>query len=146
MGGPSASVVLADLAELGVQRAVRIGTGASLGQLALGEVIVVTEAQPRALPDPGLTETLRAQLGDGARTGTVVSLDSLYRPERDFPFPTLAEMADMQTAALLASAEELGVAAAALLVVTEKSDSSQLADEDLETAAKVAGSAVKAVL
>src|ERR1700748_1238385 len=31
MGGPSAALVLADLAELGVRRAVRVGTCASLG-------------------------------------------------------------------------------------------------------------------
>jgi uridine phosphorylase len=35
MGGPSAAVVLADLAELGLRRAIRIGTCASLGDLRL---------------------------------------------------------------------------------------------------------------
>src|SRR5215218_7899436 len=41
MGGPSASVVLADLAELGVRRAVRIGTCASLGDIEPGELVLV---------------------------------------------------------------------------------------------------------
>ena len=50
MGGPSASVVLADLAELGVRRAVRIGTCASLGELALGELVVVSEAHEARAP------------------------------------------------------------------------------------------------
>src|SRR5829696_5546784 len=45
MGGPSAAVVLADLAELGVRRAIRIGTCASLGNLSLGDLLVVSEAQ-----------------------------------------------------------------------------------------------------
>src|SRR3954464_186738 len=45
MGGPSATVVLRDLAELGVRRAIRIGTCTSLGDLGLGEIVVVKEAQ-----------------------------------------------------------------------------------------------------
>ena len=52
----------------------------------------------------------------------------------------------MQTTALLGAAAELGVAAAALLIVSEKSDSGQLRDEDLEEAAKQAGSAATDLL
>jgi uridine phosphorylase len=157
MGGPSAAVVLADLAELGVQRAVRVGTCASLGDLPLGDLVVVGEAtegqgafpSPEAgkaprRPDRVLTEALLDRLPE-ARGAAVLSLDSLYRPERDLP-STLAEAADMQTAALLATAAELGVAAAAVLVVTEKSDSGQLRDDELEGAAKRAGHAAAAVL
>ncbi|MDX6634639.1 MAG: purine-nucleoside phosphorylase [Solirubrobacterales bacterium] len=156
MGGPSASVVLADLAELGVRRAVRIGTCASLGSLALGQLVVVNEAReargafasPEAtkatLPDPRLSEALRERLPE-ARAASVLSLDNLYRPERDLP-STWAEAADMQTAALLGAAEALGVAAAAVLVVTEKSDSGQLPDEELEGAAKAASRAASVVL
>jgi uridine phosphorylase len=160
MGGPSACVVLADLAKLGLRRAVRIGTCASLGDLGLGEMLLVTEAEqfhgslptqgnhqePRDLerPDERLTSALRGAIS-GAHTGAVVSLDRLYRPERDLPSP-LAEVADMQTAALLATAAELGVAVAALLVVSEKSDSGQLRDEDLGAAAKEASRAAAAIL
>jgi purine-nucleoside phosphorylase len=156
MGGPSASVVLADLAELGMRRAVRIGTCASLGDLALGDLLVVGVAQaaqdafashedgkaPR--PDPGLTAALRAQL-PAAAVASVVSLDTLYRPERDLP-SVLADATDMQTAALLTAASEHQVAAAAVLVVTEKSDSGQLEDEELKERAKLAGRAVAAAL
>jgi uridine phosphorylase len=153
MGGPSASVVLGDLAELGVRRAIRIGTCASLGDLELGEVVVVREARgafashedgkaPR--PDQKLTEALHARLPE-ATGASVISLDTLYRPERDLP-SVLAEAADMQTASLLATAAEHQVALAALLVVTEKSDSGQLRDEDLEEAAKRVGRAATAVL
>lgn len=160
MGGPSASVVLADLAELGVRRAVRIGTCTSLGDLGLGDLAIVTEAeqfrgslrthsdrkepQNVARPDQELTSALRNAIPDG-HPGRVVSLEGLYRPERDLPSP-LAEVADMQTASLLTTAEELGVALAAVLVVTEKSDSGQLRDEDLEAAAKRASRASAAVL
>jgi uridine phosphorylase len=147
MGGPSASVVLRDLAELGVRRAIRIGTCASLGDLGLGEMLVIVEAHlpggDSSLPDPALTAGLAAEV-DGVR-GVVVSLDSLHRPEADLP-STAAEGADMQTAALLETAEERGVAAAAVLIATEKSDSGQLRDEDLEAVAKRAGRAAGGVL
>jgi uridine phosphorylase len=160
MGGPSASVVLADLAELGMRRAVRIGTCASLGDLGLGELLVVSEArqfrgsfrtdsdrkEPRNAerPDDRLTAALRAAI-PSAHPGTVVSLDTLYRPERDLP-SLRADAADMQTAGLLASAIEHEVVAAALLIVSERIDSGQLSDEDLETTAKAAGRAAAAVL
>jgi len=151
MGGPSASVVLADLADLGVRRAIRIGTCASLGTRALGDLVIVSEAHPGqgAFASPGATKAPRpdakvtAALQDRlpeARLGVVVSLDSLYRPESDLP-SILAEAADMQTASLLATAAEHEVALAALLVVTEKSDDGELREEDLEEAAKRAGGA-----
>lgn len=158
MGGPSAAVVLADLAELGVRRAVRIGTCASLGELDLGDLLLVTEARPfdrslplpdtdkeqaNAKPDEGLTAAL-ARAAPFTRAGSVVSLDGLHRPEGDLPAEIAA--ADMQTAALFAAAERLGVAVAALLVVTGRGDSDQLADADLEAAAKRAGHAAVGVL
>jgi len=160
MGGPSASVVLADLAELGVRRAVRIGTCASLGELELGTLLLVTEAQQfrgsLVVPEP-TKEPRNGERGDealtvalaeaipGAHRGSVVSLDTLYRPERDLP-SVRAEAADMQTAGLLATAKELGVAAAAVLVVSERSDSGELRDDDLASAAQRAAEAAAAVL
>lgn len=160
MGGPSAVVVIRDLAELGVKRAIRIGTCASLGDLGLGELVVVSEARPirgsfvgsettkephdRVEPDPTLTRQLREAL-PAAATGVAISLDHLHRPEAEVP-SMVAEAADMQTAALLAAAQERGVTGAAVLIATEKSDSGQLRDEDLEEAAKRAGRAASAVL
>jgi uridine phosphorylase len=147
MGGPSASVVLGDLAELGVTRAIRIGTCASLGGLGLGELLIVSEAHTpgggRSLPDPELAAGLEAAL-EGTR-GVVVSLDSLQRPEAELP-SMAAEGADMQTAALLGAAERLGVATAAVLIASERSDSGQLRDKELEAAAKVAGQAASRLL
>jgi nucleoside phosphorylase len=102
------------------------------------------EPRNRVRPLQTLTSELRAAL-PGAHPGIVLSLDSLYRPERDLP-STRADVADMQTAALLRTAEELGVALAALLIVTEKSDAGQLRDEDLEASAKAAGRAAATVL
>lgn len=148
MGGPSASVVLGDLAELGVRRAIRIGTCASLGDLPLGGLLVVREAHAPgggvALPDMALTAGLERQLEE-ARTGIAVSLDSLHRPEAELPSMT-AEGADMQTAALLQAADRLGAAAAAVLIAAERSDSGQLRDEELEKAAKRVGQAAAAIL
>jgi len=141
MGGPSASVVLTDLAELGVRRAIRIGTCASLGDLEVGRLLVVAEARTAAggsaHPDRELTGALARALPD-AHLGVAVSLDSLHDPERERP-SVLAEAADMQTAALLGAAAELEVAVAAVLIVSERSDAGQLPDEELEEAAKRAG-------
>src|ERR1044072_4827355 len=45
MGGPSAALVLADLAKLGVKRVVRAGTCAAIGaRAALGELLLPTQA------------------------------------------------------------------------------------------------------
>lgn len=159
MGGPSASVVLADLAELGVRRAIRIGTGASLGGLDPGELLVVEQAQsfrgsfvdpdtPEEPRDPVradrvLTARLQGELAE-ARAGAAVSLDALHDPERQPP-PLAAEVADMQTAALLAAGPRLGVDVAAVLIVSVRGEGGQLRDEDLEEAAKRVGAAAVAV-
>jgi uridine phosphorylase len=148
MGGPSAAVVLADLAELGVKQAIRIGTCASLGDLPLGGLLIVKEAHTagggRTLPDPALTARLEEAV-DGATRGVVVSLDSLHRREAELP-SMVAEGADMQTAGLLGAAADHGIAAAAVLIAAERSDSDQLRDEDLEKAAKRAGTAASIIL
>jgi uridine phosphorylase len=148
MGGPSASVVLRDLAELGVRRAIRVGTCVALGDLGLGEHLIVDEALTSGgdhfLPDPALTDRLEEALEATAR-GLVVSLDSLFRPEAELP-SLVAEGADMQTAGLLGAGKEHGVAAAAVLIVAERSDSGQLGEEDLERAARRAGEAAASIL
>lgn len=161
MGGPSASVVLADLAELGVRRAIRIGTCTSLGDLELGELVVVTEAfpepggpqratdaeeeprQPVVEPDAVLTHRLLQALSDA--TGVIaVSLDVLHRPGQEAP--PASEVADMQTAALFATASEFEVVVAALLIVSQTREGNHASDEDLEVAAKRAGAGAVAVL
>jgi uridine phosphorylase len=148
MGGPSATVVLRDLAELGVRRAIRIGTGSSLSDHTLGQLLVVAEARSEngaaAHPDPELSGRLERSLED-ARTGVVVSLDTLHDPERGSP-SVQADVADMQTMALFGVAAELGIAPAAVLIVSERSDSGQLRDEELEEASRRAGRAAAAAL
>lgn len=156
MGGPSAALVLGDLAELGVRRAIRVGTCTGLlADLAPGDLLLVEEAHAWAgpgggageaiAPDPDLTEALRRELGEGGRAGSVASLDTLHGEHPD-PAALRADAADMQTAALLGRGRDLGVSVAAVLVVTEAVDGSHLGDEGLERAAKVAGSAAASIL
>ncbi len=45
MGGPSAAIVVSELADLGASRLIRVGTcGALSGKLALGQLLVAAEA------------------------------------------------------------------------------------------------------
>jgi uridine phosphorylase len=150
MGGPSAALVLADLAELGVQRAVRVGTcvaageGAELGELLLPSKAIAgggsaasfgLAAQAAVEPDPELLSRLREHLH--GRDAVVASLDTLPGGAQ---IPTPAIAADMQTVAVLARAQELGIAAAAILIVSEKMEQ-LLSDEAVADAAKQAGQA-----
>jgi uridine phosphorylase len=153
MGGPSAALVLADLAQLGVRRAVRVGTCTGVEGAALGELLLVTAARPggghgasfgvaqggAANPDAELTERLRTELGEAARPAEVASLDT--HPPKAAHLPAGVAAADLQTLALFARATELGVAVAALLIVAEAGNCERLSDESLEAAAKSAGTA-----
>jgi nucleoside phosphorylase len=152
MGGPSAALVLADLAELGVRRAIRVGTCTALDpEPRLGALLVIAEAhaQPSAgeptavLPDPALTAALEAELGTAAGRAAVASLDRLPQLTEEV---TAGEVADMQTATLLAGGPGLGVEVAALLIVTGTLGGERLEDEAVEVAAKRAGRAAAAVL
>jgi uridine phosphorylase len=155
MGGPSAALVLADLAELGVRRAVRVGTCAALAPgLRPGNLVTVSEARAfsvdargvgaPALPDEALAQRLRSELGDDATAGRVASLDVLH-PAPGHPAPD-GDVADMQTAALLAAARDLGVALAAVLIVTEAEGAEGLEDEAVAERATSAAEAAARVL
>jgi uridine phosphorylase len=155
MGGPSAALVLSDLAELGVRRAVRVGTCAALAEgLRPGDLVCVTEARAwsvdgrgagsPALPDEGLAGRLAAKLGDEARPGRVASLDVLH-PVPGQPAPE-GDVADMQTAALLAAARELDVAVAAVLIVVEVEGFDHLDDDSVTERATLASQAALNVM
>jgi uridine phosphorylase len=154
MGGPSAALVLADLAELGVRRAIRVGTCTALDPaLPPGQLLAIGEAHAwgsggageAVLPDPALSSRLARELEDGARTATVASLDILHGGGA--PAPVAAgDAADMQTAALFGRGGELGVAVAAVLIVAEASNGEELGNEAAELAAKRAGQAAAGVL
>jgi uridine phosphorylase len=144
IGATSAAVVLRDLAELGVRRAIRVGTctGEPLGALLVVEAAQAADtirdlisAGEVAAPDPGLL----AALAGAGRLAAVESGGLAPGAEADRPH-------DLQTAALLAIARRLGVAAAALLIVVESPGAERIGDEGIEMAAKGAGRAAAAAL
>jgi purine-nucleoside phosphorylase len=158
MGGPSAAVVLADLAKLGVRRAVRVGTCTGTPGLAeLGELLLPTEAvaavgsaasfghAPGAAvsPDAQLYGQLADELAGEARAVPVASLDILHDDPASAPAGVVA--ADMQTVAVLSRGPELGMAAAAVLIVSKVGDET-LEDEALARASVCAGQAAAAAL
>ncbi len=158
MGGPSAAVVLADLAKLGVRHAVRIGTCTAMGgKTKPGELVVAEAARAEggsaapfgvaagesALPDPELTERLRRELASTARLARVVSFDAIpvgVEPSGE------DVVADMQTATVLACGRALEIATAAVLIVETTAKGERATDEVLEEAAKRAGRAASALL
>ncbi len=135
MGGPSAAIVISELADLGARRLVRVGTcGALAPSLALGDLLIATEAisadgTSRALGaldrlagDPQLTAALQAG-GDGvARAGTVASTDLFYDApdgqERHW-LSAGALAVEMETATLFALAARRAIQAASLLIVSD---------------------------
>jgi uridine phosphorylase len=156
MGGPSAGLVLADLAELGVRRAVRVGTCTAIDpELQLGALVVASGARSgdgesgaaseQALPDRELLDGLRTDLGEAAVARAVLSLDTLHGAARSIPTGR-GEVADMQTATLLRRGRELGVAIAAVLIVTETEAGDRIGPEEEELAAKLAGDAAANLL
>jgi uridine phosphorylase len=169
MGGPSAAIVLADLAKLGVRRAVRIGSCAVPAATAgRGELLLVEEAiaaggsaaefglaiGESVRPEEALAGALREALED-ARPAAVASFDSI--PADASTLPAGADAADMQTVAVLSRAPALGISAAAVLIVAETIGdgpeaaapaplTAPAADEVGEEAAKRAGRAVRLAL
>jgi uridine phosphorylase len=154
IGGPSAAAVLAELADEGVRRAIRIGTCVALDpELEPGAVIVVAESvasdgvgsalEPEAAAlaaDPTLTGALVDALGlaGGSR---VLSAD--FQHERWLPAGAGradgAVAVDLSTAAVLAVGPRVGVAVGCALVVAESAVGGRLADETLDRAALGAG-------
>lgn len=159
IGGPSAALVLTDLAELGVERAVRVGTCVAVDRaLASGDLLLVEEAiaaggsasafgarRDEAIrPEGELTERLRDKLGTEINSGVIASVDS--HPNESVA-PPKARALDMQTAPLLAQARSLEIAVATTLIVTELPDQSTLLGKDeLEDRERLAGRAAAAAL
>jgi DeoD family purine-nucleoside phosphorylase len=135
MGGPSAAIVMEELCDLGLRRAIRVGTcGALADDLRLGDLVVADAALAadgtsralgageRVAADRGLVDALREAAGDGARTGAVASTDLFY--ERDTARVAAwagagALAIEMEAAALLRVAELRGVRAGCVLLVSD---------------------------
>jgi len=150
MGGPSAAIVLEDLAGLGIRRAIRIGTctgvpgAAEPGEILLVERALGADGVTLGLIEEGIAEPDAALLGalEGAgRPATVASVD-----RHGGPAPADAVAVDLQTAAVLAVGRELGIPAAALLGVERAGDGASLDDEALAAPITAAGERAAAVL
>jgi uridine phosphorylase len=133
IGGPSAAVVVAELAAHGARRAIRIGTCSALDpSLAAGDPVVAAatlaaDGASRALsdhppaPDPALTTALASAAG--APRVTTASSDLFHDPDRPRRrrgwLDQGAAVTDLESAAVLAVSDRLGLVAAAGLVVAE---------------------------
>lgn len=136
MGGPSAAIVLEELATLGLRRAVRVGTCGALDPgLALGDLLVASEAiaadgtsralgsGERVAADARITDRL-ARNGQ-VRSGPVVSTDLFYErdPHRNRDWHASGALAvEMEAATLFALGARLGLEVGAVLVVSDRFD------------------------
>ena len=172
IGGPSAAIVLQELAELGVRRAIRVGTCAALDPgLGHGELLVAGEAiaadgASRALgaedvteADRKLTEALAAGASSGGGPARVVSTDLFYGGVQRGEPPTGAPdegwrergavAVEMEAATLFTLGARLEVATACALVVTdvfENGERRRIGDEELTEAVERMGAAAAAAL
>lgn len=145
IGGPSTEIAVVELANLGMEVAIRVGgMGALNPRIALGELLIVTEALrgsgaaasyappgQRVLADPLVVHALdRAAQGFGitASLGIAATTDSYYAgqgrpirpggPSRDVAAEWAAKGADcleMEAETVLAVAAALGLSAGAVL-------------------------------
>jgi uridine phosphorylase len=159
VGGPSIAVVVAELAEHGVRRAVRIGTCRAVSQeLRPGDLLVAGTAiagdgaggalagpGARVESDAGLTAALADEAG--VTPTTVASTDLYYEPEG---VPGAADgesvATDLASAAALAAGRQIGVAMASALVVARGADGAALSDEEVESRSLELGRAAAAAL
>lgn len=160
MGGPSAAIVLEELVDLGVRRAIRVGTcGALNGALALGDLVVASEALPdqgsaaalgatgRVPADPELTAAM-----DGDARGLIVSTDLFYDPREEIRDTWRAEGAlaiEMEAATLFRIGERRGVAVGCICVVSDlvcAEAPARIEQDALEEAARRMGRAAASAL
>ena len=146
IGGPSAAIVLTELAELGLERAIRVGTCVAISpDLEIGSLAVPTEAiagdgtsralgaGERTVPAPELLAALRAA-APAALAAPVASTDLFYgAPERSTEALDGAVALEMEAAALFALGPALGIDVACVLTVVE-AGGERLADERLAEA------------
>jgi purine-nucleoside phosphorylase len=151
MGGPSAAIVVEELADLGVERVIRVGTCGSLrAELTLGTLVVVAEAfaadgtsralgaGERVAGDASLLAALRAAAPDAA-VGPVLTHDVFYGGELDAPPGALA--VEMEAATIFQVAIRRGLAAGCVLAVSDELASGARARID-DDALAAAGEAV----
>jgi DeoD family purine-nucleoside phosphorylase len=135
MGGPSAAIIVTELAALGARRLIRVGTCGSLEPtLELGDFILAREAiagdgTSRALgatghvgADEALSAAIVAAAGPGLRQGTIVTTDLFYDnvgQEQEWAGEG-ALAVEMESATLFTIALNKNLQAASLLIVTDR--------------------------
>ncbi len=133
MGGPSAAIVIVELAMLGARQLIRVGTcGALEPSLKLGDLVIATEAisadgtsrllsgAQRLAGDPQLLQALIAAGRGAALRGVVASTDLFYDgPDERRLRDAGAVAVEMETATLFALAARRGLRAAAVLIVSD---------------------------
>jgi uridine phosphorylase len=164
MGGPSAAIVLHELAELGVKRAIRVGTcGAIDPELSHGQLVVAGDAlaedgASRALgagetvaSDPEVTARLAAALPAGGAPSRIVTTDLFYdgddpggppRARADAWRRRGAVVVEMEAATIFTLGHRLGVATGCVLAVSdtfEEGTRHRIEDDDLAEAAERMG-------
>lgn len=157
LGAASGAVVLAELAGLGVARAVRVGTCRALdrgdqsaepGDVLIAERVIALDGVSAGLspdgpggvlvPDPGLTSTLSAHVAGAPVTiAGVDPLSPVGSPNSDLPVETVAS--DLQAAALVAVGRMVEVTVGCIDLVVESADGSRSLDDDevLEASARI---------
>jgi DeoD family purine-nucleoside phosphorylase len=137
MGGPSAAIVLWELAELGARRVLRVGTCGAFGEpLALGDLVIATEALSadgasralgagdRARPSAELLAALEGAAADDPRVhrGPVVTTDLFYDERVELEQQWIdggAVAVEMEAATVFALAAKRGLQAGAVLAVSD---------------------------
>jgi len=163
LGGPSAAIVLEELAALGLRRAIRVGTATALeATLALGELLVVeralcadgTSAALGALgeveADAALLAALRREGGGALASGAVVSSDLFYESgaERLAGWRERGARAlELASAALFALGARRDVAVGCVVAISARTgEEERLAAEGLAEAGFAAGRVAAAAL
>jgi uridine phosphorylase len=155
MGSPSAAIVFEELCDLGVTRAIRVGTcGALAADLPLGSLVVAsaalcTDGTSVALGGAGAAPASLVDGLHGDASGLIASSDVFYDP-RD----THAQWRDagalaveMEAAALFTIGSRRSFAVGCICVVSDViAVGSRISDEALEEACKRMGHAAVAAL
>jgi uridine phosphorylase len=149
VGGPSAAVVVGELAALGLRRAIRVGRAWALdGSARAGELVTVAAAlcadgTSRALGAGERVEpdaVLEGRLRHAARGALVASADV---PEAQEAWVRAGAVAfDLESAAVLTAARRAGVAAAGLVAVD---GGAAAPDDDAEVAERLGRAALGAL-
>jgi uridine phosphorylase len=152
MGGPSAAIVITELAQLGARRLVRVGTCGVLDPaLELADLLLVTGAlssdgtsralgaDARVAPDRDLLQRLGA--AGELKPAVVASVDLFYGADEHSLLDAGAQALDMECATLFALARKLDLSAAAVLIVSDTllPHRTRIPDDALKQAERAAG-------